>query len=597
MQTNVLLIDSNIKYANRVREALQSTGVYNVRVFATGAAALEHLSGTPYDVAVVDFTLQDMDAIDLVTQMRDAYADLHIVAVRDISQPLPDAVPIDDTLPKRYRARDLIHLIELPGQDEQTTQPARKTAPLAAERPPSKQRSLTFEDLFESGEGLRETVSEFKPQSRGKTRQFSTDELEQPYTPRGDDADDASPQIDSAKERGKRPLYELIEDTPPLDEGPPTEPLDADVIGGDEFDAILEAAVTAPPEEDPDDMQSLKEAMKRIAARSDQAAELDMAVAPHTEDMPDWLATELPIVTELTNPTPPRDAAQHSQVALQLTHLAGRSLAEVMLLTRAKQLISYTGEVSPADARQLAKLVWKHWDPHGKPSQTQVQPVRLESLAKDYVLYSIATTDDMVLSMAFAADTPLRQVRRQATEIGRALQSEEQTSSEVLPPEEAAEQIDAEMPTAVITSIPASAAPDPASPPSGDAKQAMAGYTYVWTLRDASKQLGAAHRPDLERWLAEVAARHGWRIQAVELQPGYISVHAEAPAATPPAHVVKVLMDALANHVLEAYPDELGALPGRDVWADAYYVVTPPRALSRREVKRFIDFQRREHEQ
>jgi hypothetical protein len=122
---------------------------------------------------------------------------------------------------------------------------------------------------------------------------------------------------------------------------------------------------------------------------------------------------------------PPIQYAKSAQVTLQLSHIAMESLAEVLLLTRNRMLLGYAGQVQSQDALGLAAAVYEHWDPEGGRRQAQVQFVRLVSLSRNYILYSIATADHMVLSMAFPANTPLGRIRRHAKETASALRIEE----------------------------------------------------------------------------------------------------------------------------------------------------------------------------
>lgn len=122
----------------------------------------------------------------------------------------------------------------------------------------------------------------------------------------------------------------------------------------------------------------------------------------------------------------------------------------------------------------------------------------------------------------------------------------------------------------------------------------MTSYTCVWTLRDSRTHLDAEQEESLKAWLNEVAGAYRWRIQAADIRPEYINLEVEAPSADSPSRVVEALMDATSNRMLEAYAGRLVARPGQGLWADGYYVVTPSRRLTEREIARFISYQRRE---
>ncbi len=324
------------------------------------------------------------------------------------------------------------------------------------------------------------------------------------------------------------------------------------------------------------------------------------------------LPAEESVAAEPVPPEAPDQYAENAQVALNLTQLAVESLAEVLLLTRGRRLMGYTGAVKDRDALDLADAVYAHWDPDGGRRQTQVQFVHLDSLSKDYILYSIATADDMVLSMAFPASTPLGQIRRHAREMARALEAEESAPvpasepvEEALIPLEAAaptEPVEAPEPTGAKDEVPpahdetaalAESTPTPAAPIPDEAQQTTT-YTCVWTLRNPRTRLNAEQEQNLKSWLGEVAELHRWQIRETDVRPEYINVQVEAPGADSPSKVVEALMDATSRRLLETYPDRLATRPGQGLWADGYYVVTPGRPLSEREIARFISYQRRE---
>src|SRR5690606_3938103 len=90
-----------------IKQALQETGRYDVTVFATGQAALEHLGRQRQDVVVVDFGLRDMDGPGLIEKLRAVQPDLAIVAVPSVAYRVPDWLNVNTRIEKPYRARDL----------------------------------------------------------------------------------------------------------------------------------------------------------------------------------------------------------------------------------------------------------------------------------------------------------------------------------------------------------------------------------------------------------------------------------------------------------------------------------------------------------
>ncbi|MBN1284898.1 MAG: hypothetical protein JXB47_05850 [Anaerolineae bacterium] len=668
MQTSILLIDPNIQFAARVQKALEKNGAYQVSVFATTQAALEQSERQRYVVAVVDFDVED--AAGLAARLREAQPGLRIIAVHDPDTPLPPEVEIDGDLHRPYRARDLVALLlhgkrQRPARKPSGAEEA-EPAPTAEAPAAPARKGLTFDDLFESGVGLQEkpdaapNAGQFPTRRGSPTRKFGTDELAEREP--SEDAEGA-PEGKSA-ERGQRPLYEIVMgDAAPSPSGDEPDSLEGVISDEPVFDALpddlaplqevmaqIEAKSTLSAEDEvvdledtdemPDWLAEEKALVDELIGQAEPAgveeAEAEAPPEPDREpsllaggDLPDWLAAELPNVPSTDELRAPpgleekagdeaeSDASEPdgapidesvARVALQLTHLAAHSPAEIMLVTLRRQLVGYTGPIQEADALDLAAAVYRHWDPQGASSQTQAQFVRLQSTAKDYILYSAPTAGAMVLSMAFPANMPLRQVRRQAREIERALQRAEWVmdvaeveEEEIAPVEgeagagvEAAAEAGGEA-EAATEDLPETAELTP--PPSPDAPvdaAQMTSYAFAWALRDVEWELDDGQRQHMERWLAEIAGLHGWRVQAAETLSGCVSLQVEVPTTNLPAQVVELMMDALSNRMLAAYADEFTPPPGRGIWADGYYVVSPARALTEREVRRFIDFQRRE---
>lgn len=128
-------------------------------------------------------------------------------------------------------------------------------------------------------------------------------------------------------------------------------------------------------------------------------------------------------------PTTPKKAAPPAPAWLQdvnraaqyLTSLTLESSAEAALLMRGQQLIAFAGQCSKADADELATIVAANWAKDGDSSQgAQVRFLRLSSGA-DYLVYSTLAAQEVVLSMAFQAETPLGQIRKQAKRATEAL--------------------------------------------------------------------------------------------------------------------------------------------------------------------------------
>jgi REP element-mobilizing transposase RayT len=110
-----------------------------------------------------------------------------------------------------------------------------------------------------------------------------------------------------------------------------------------------------------------------------------------------------------------------NRAAQYLTTLTLESSAEAALLMRGQHLIAFAGQCSKADADELSATIAANWAKETDPGGgAQVRFLRLSSGA-DYLVYSTLAAQDVVLSMAFQAETPLGQIRKQAKRLTDAL--------------------------------------------------------------------------------------------------------------------------------------------------------------------------------
>ena len=128
-----------------------------------------------------------------------------------------------------------------------------------------------------------------------------------------------------------------------------------------------------------------------------------------------------PATHKKTAPPAPAWLQDVNRAAQYLTALTLESSAEAALLMRGQQLIAFAGQCSQAEADELAHTIAANWAKDGDPSQgAQVRFLRLSSGA-DYLVYSTLAAQQVVLSMAFQAETPLGQIRKQAKRATEAL--------------------------------------------------------------------------------------------------------------------------------------------------------------------------------
>jgi hypothetical protein len=82
-------------------------------------------------------------------------------------------------------------------------------------------------------------------------------------------------------------------------------------------------------------------------------------------------------------------------------------------------------------------------------------------------------------------------------------------------------------------------------------------------------------------WVDASAKTHAWQLEGTDIQPSYVSVQISIPANETPTATVESLMQ------------ETSMRSGRDdLWADAYYIVAPGRAVTEQEIASFMEYRR-----
>jgi predicted regulator of Ras-like GTPase activity (Roadblock/LC7/MglB family) len=84
-------------------------------------------------------------------------------------------------------------------------------------------------------------------------------------------------------------------------------------------------------------------------------------------------------------------------------------------LTYGTELVAYAGHFGRTEAERLAQVVSESWKASARVAAALGrETVRFEQSlheGEDYLLYSLATTTDIVLSVALRADRPLGMIR------------------------------------------------------------------------------------------------------------------------------------------------------------------------------------------
>ncbi|MEK9164951.1 MAG: IS200/IS605 family transposase, partial [Chloroflexota bacterium] len=336
-------------------------------------------------------------------------------------------------------------------------------------------------------------------------------------------------------------------------------------------------------------------------------------------------------------PPPPAWLQDVNRAAQYLTTLTLEASAEAALLMRGQQLIAYAGQFGREGAEELARVVADNWARDGGGGQSaQARFIRLASGA-DYLVYSTLAAADVVLSMAFQAETPLGMIRKKAKRATEALFST--TPGAASPPVETmeSERVDAgpmetsDLPNEWIPKDIRTAAPQPElapppvlaqpgapppafAPPSAsplDYRPASAAmpdvrrtphglyalsYTFLFIPRFPQTKLIGDIKEHLESWMTHLALIHDWRITSLMIAPDHIEVSIDCAPSEAPEKVVKALMHSTAEKVMAEFPRLANEHASRaaSFWALGFYVVAPGRRLSADEIARFVEYERGE---
>lgn len=251
---------------------------------------------------------------------------------------------------------------------------------------------------------------------------------------------------------------------------------------------------------------------------------------------------------------------QMAQLALTLTQVSLELASEAILLAQGDELMAYAGDLPEEDIYELRDQVQGDW--RAEERKTRMRFFTLSSSGKDYMLYTMRTEGNYVLTMIFAGNMPLDLIRRQSERLSDAL-AEIQAEGLESPAEEPEEETFA-------------------------AASSRTAYSFAWLLLDPED----AMTPPLARYLAkkleQELIRKRWRVVSLDVQEDYVNLLAEFPEEESAREVIFQLMDFSAEVVHEFDPDLDPAM----LWADSYLVQRGDAPLDVLEIQDFINFVR-----
>jgi CheY-like chemotaxis protein len=141
MPIPVLVVDAAEQFGTLIHQTLEETGYYQVTLAKSGTEAVEIVQSSEIRLAIVDFDLPDIKGPDAIRQLREASADLAVIAIPLSSDPDdPDLkeLGVDGLLTKPFYLPDLPKIVaaalDLPPDAPVTLGPS-PTAPSAEHIP------------------------------------------------------------------------------------------------------------------------------------------------------------------------------------------------------------------------------------------------------------------------------------------------------------------------------------------------------------------------------------------------------------------------------------------------------------------------------
>lgn len=284
------------------------------------------------------------------------------------------------------------------------------------------------------------------------------------------------------------------------------------------------------------------------------------------------------------------DEVAIARIAVKLTQYSLESSAHATLLSRNAELVAYAGEADEDAIEGIFLKIHKAWANTAVESNSLIRFVTLPG-AGEYLVYSTRLVNDLILNMAFHASTSVSTIRRQARRLSESLDLVPDTDDTVADhsDESPAEKTRPNRPTITALRPPVAAERDVPQRASRPVEEPYASYTALWMPHDPGLEISDDLAEAIREWVFAAAEANVWDVLDILVEPDYVALTLSAPQKLSPDNVIKALMSETATRIEEDFP---GLSAARPLWADGYYVVTPPRALTDREIMRIMTVQR-----
>lgn len=254
-------------------------------------------------------------------------------------------------------------------------------------------------------------------------------------------------------------------------------------------------------------------------------------------------------------PTAPRRVLSSGELrkALMLTHEQIGTTAAALILTEGSQILAHSGEMPTQEIEELERVIGGDWEVRG--TQARVRYITLPASRQEYMLHTRRTENGYVLSMAFAGDLAVSEIRAQSDAVAETLHALRPTGDDA---------------------------------DSAQADTSLVGLTAVWMLDNPDAPLTAdvaqAVVIEFDRQLREL----GWTIHAMNVHTDFVYVYCDVQTTYLASEVIAELKRISAEAAVARRPD----WSPDTLWADAYMVLMPGRELGSDEVESFLTFTR-----
>ncbi len=619
----IVLVTQNVQFAIDVKRALEALGEYSVTTAANARNAIEFLREHQADLLLLDTVGLPISPGIMIDLVRARSADIAIVLAPDrpAVHKMADEYDTNSVVDIPVYARDLLPVLEsalsarpeslppLPADSRQESQDTREIEALVDELVPEdsalnytrRRLQASYELLHPPAQGHSSTVKavvelQIAPPDDNDTIRFYTTSIAKDFdestlsTGNGDTVRDlaqrlaANPRSDAELPAAPQPetpiddsaafrqmLYSLLDESTQLDD------LKLESL----FDTTAELPGALGTGAVPRWLRETELLINEPEFLDGLLPRLDETAADQTEPSPPKPADrpDLPAIPASDDETVPsadmqgdRSAASDAvrrplsshdkdpilaQLALTMTQSMTDLTADASVLSQGERIHAFSGEMPLDRFRALRQVIVDDWAAQG--DQSRVRYIRLPDGSADYMLYSRGTIAGFCLTLIFAGGRQLREIRQQGESLLDALAAAPATPSDSLAPADAA------------------SAPEIDTQP----------FSFVWLLADPDLPLPKPVAQQLLFWLELQLNGLGWTIHRLDVHGDFIYLYADVPGRASPDALIRDVME--RSRQIACAEDQ--ALPD-DLWADAYLVLQPGRAISDRELGRFLQFAR-----